>query len=69
MLTLRRHFHQIQKLDVPRIPAANDGNNQDEDEDEDEDEQGEHRHDEEEEEEEPIWTARPFGRVCRCGWF
>jgi hypothetical protein len=67
MRTLRRHFHQIQKLDVPRIPAANDGNN--EDEDEDEDEQGEHRHDEEEEEEEePIWTARPFGRACRRGW-
>jgi len=51
MRTLRRHFHQIQKLDVPRIPAANDGNNEDEDEDEDEDEQGEYRHDEEEEEE------------------
>ncbi len=50
-----RYFHKIPELDVPRILAANDGN--DDDEDEDEEEQEEHRHDDEEEEEEPVSTV------------
>ena len=51
----RRYFHKIPKLNVSRILAANDGNDE---EDEDEEEQEEHRHDDEEEEEEPLWSLK-----------